>query len=297
MITMPGGLYLPASRGGRDGKDGKDGSSPEMTFADDAVQWKLDDQTVWKVLLRMSDIPVKNGTDGIDGEDGQDGSDGRSFEMRVAGGYFQGRLEGDATWNNLLQLSTLAGKDGASVRSGATDPTAETGADGDFYINTATLTMFGPKASGIWPAGVNMKGANATTTAEATQTAKGLMSAADKKKLDGINEQSVTTVASGGRPIGTAFTVSATRNARVNYTFNYTLTATLTLGQNITIIATVDGVEVGRISDAILLGLAGSTAINRSMSFSVQAGKQVLFTKTGTAAVTATIVSGQETLL
>ncbi|POP43349.1 hypothetical protein CHU32_09725 [Superficieibacter electus] len=278
-LHMPGGFQLPRRI---ESEPGQDGHSPEMIADDEAIKWKLDNETAWRMLIARSEI---------------EGRDGRSFEMRVAGGYFQGRYEGDTTWNNLLQVSTLNGKDGASVRSGTADPTAATGSDGDFYINTATLTMFGPKTSGAWPAGVSMKGTNATTTAEATQTAKGLMSASDKKKLDGINEQTVTTVASGGRPIGTAFTVSATRNARVSYTFTYTLTATLTVGQSITIVATVDGVEVGRVADAILLGLAGSNVINRSMSFSVPAGKQVLFTKTGTASVTATIVSGQETIL
>jgi hypothetical protein len=123
------------------------------------------------------------------------------------------------------------------------------------------------------------------------------MSAADKAILERINSPAINPVGANVRVIGTAFTLSSTRNARVTYTVAYSLTALLTVGQNVTISATVDGVEVARVTDAILLGLAGT--INRSevMSFDVPAGKSVLFTKSGTAGVTVTIACGQETLL
>lgn len=44
---------------------------------------------------------------------------------------------------------------GNSLLNGTVDPTTE-GADGDFYLNTATFTIFGPKAAGVWPTGVNL---------------------------------------------------------------------------------------------------------------------------------------------
>lgn len=162
---------------------------------------------------------------------------------------------------------------------------------------TASVTGTAPNYNlnlGI-PAGVN-----ATTTATATTSANGLMSATDKTKLDGLSPvvaPTSTAIASGVRVMGTAFTVSATRNAWVTYCLGYTLTATLALGQNVQVVASVDGAEVGRLSDAILLGLAGTLNRNETMSFFVPAGKQVLFTKTGTAAITVTVVSGQETLI
>ena len=43
--------------------------------------------------------------------------------------------------------------------TGTTNPTGATGNNGDSYINTATSTLFGPKASGAWPAGVSLIGA------------------------------------------------------------------------------------------------------------------------------------------
>lgn len=50
-----------------------------------------------------------------------------------------------------------AGADGKTVLNGTVDPTTE-GTDGDFYINTTTDFIFGPKAIGVWPAGVSLVG-------------------------------------------------------------------------------------------------------------------------------------------
>jgi hypothetical protein len=44
-----------------------------------------------------------------------------------------------------------AGKDGASIRSGAGAPAATLGTDGDYYFDQDTGTLYGPKAVGAWP--------------------------------------------------------------------------------------------------------------------------------------------------
>lgn len=49
----------------------------------------------------------------------------------------------------------IAGTNGNSVLNGTIDPSTE-GVDGDFYINTATNYIFGPKTGGTWPAGVSL---------------------------------------------------------------------------------------------------------------------------------------------
>lgn len=53
----------------------------------------------------------------------------------------------------------IAGKDGATVLNGNTDPTAEQGSVGDFYINTSTYVLFGPKSSSGWGNGESILGA------------------------------------------------------------------------------------------------------------------------------------------
>lgn len=50
------------------------------------------------------------------------------------------------------------GTDGFSVRSGAGGPSDLDGNDGDFYINTDTWLIHGPKVGGAWPFGVSLVG-------------------------------------------------------------------------------------------------------------------------------------------
>lgn len=64
-----------------------------------------------------------------------------------------------------------AGADGKSVLSGVEAPTTE-GAVGDFYIDTVTSTLYGPKGAEGWPAGVSLVGPDWTPTV-------GLVGAAD----------------------------------------------------------------------------------------------------------------------
>jgi hypothetical protein len=52
----------------------------------------------------------------------------------------------------------LAGTNGNGVLNGASAPTNNQGVDGDFYVNTTTNTMYGPKANGTWPTGVSLVG-------------------------------------------------------------------------------------------------------------------------------------------
>ncbi len=51
-----------------------------------------------------------------------------------------------------------AGINGKTVLNGTNDPTAVLGTDGDFYLNTTTVQLFGPKTSGNWGPGTTLKG-------------------------------------------------------------------------------------------------------------------------------------------
>ena len=57
----------------------------------------------------------------------------------------------------------LAGTNGNGVLNGASAPTNNQGVDGDFYVNTTTNTLYGPKANGTWPAGVSLVGPQGPT--------------------------------------------------------------------------------------------------------------------------------------
>jgi hypothetical protein len=48
------------------------------------------------------------------------------------------------------------GLQGTKLIAGTTDPTGATGADGDSYLNVTSMTMFSPKAAGVWPTGTKL---------------------------------------------------------------------------------------------------------------------------------------------
>jgi hypothetical protein len=56
-----------------------------------------------------------------------------------------------------------AGTNGNTILSGTTDPVNTQGSNGDFYLNTATSYLFGPKALGAWPDGAALIGATGPT--------------------------------------------------------------------------------------------------------------------------------------
>jgi hypothetical protein len=58
------------------------------------------------------------------------------------------------------------GTNGATILSGTTDPASSVGNVGDFYLNMTTDSLFGPKTSSGWGAGILLKGtANVTYSA------------------------------------------------------------------------------------------------------------------------------------
>jgi hypothetical protein len=56
-----------------------------------------------------------------------------------------------------------AGADGKTVRSGSGAPGAGLGVDGDFYINTAANTIYGPKTGGAWGSPTSLVGPQGST--------------------------------------------------------------------------------------------------------------------------------------
>ena len=70
-------------------------------------------------------------------------------------------LDGAAGLNGKDGAAGLNGKDASTLWNGAINPEATVGAPGDFYINTATNNLFGPKSvDGTWPTGVSLVGAS-----------------------------------------------------------------------------------------------------------------------------------------
>lgn len=199
------------SKVGTKGDPGVDAQNIELTTADDAIQWKLEDDTTWTMLIPLSELS------------GEPGDDGRTAEFGVSGGYIKWRWLGDAEWTNLIAVDDLKGgpgDNGLSVEMQVTAThiqwrqtggawqnlialSALTGAAGPVNalgIGTVTTLATGEQAAasitGTYPdQKLNLglpkgdTGTNATATALATQSANGLMSSTDKTKLDGIQAQ------------------------------------------------------------------------------------------------------------
>lgn len=88
-----------------------------------------------------------------------EGNDGDSY-IRTTTSYLYGPKAG-GVWPAGVSLAGPAGTAGNTVLYGSPAPTTE-GVDGNFYIRTATNYIYGPKASGTWPAGTSLVGPTGT---------------------------------------------------------------------------------------------------------------------------------------
>ena len=106
-------------------------------------------------VFALNSVPyalyAANGTPGPKGDKGDTGATG-----------LQG-IQGAPGATGATGATGVAGADGKMVRNGTSNPVSGTGEDGDFYINTATNTLFGPKANGAWPSGVSLVGPTGAT--------------------------------------------------------------------------------------------------------------------------------------
>jgi hypothetical protein len=94
----------------------------------------------------------------------------RQVELRATDTHIQWRYEGDSEWDDLVSLEDLEGPAGdvgpegpvgpdgpvgpagvgAAWRQGEGVPGAGVGGNGDFYLDTLTGDIYGPKAGGAW---------------------------------------------------------------------------------------------------------------------------------------------------
>ncbi len=96
-------------------------------------------------------------------------ADGKGYWLVAKdGGVFS---FGDATfWGSMggspllapvvgMASSALSGTAGAQLLNGVGAPATSVGSDGDFYLDTRAMVLYGPKASGAWPTpGVDLNG-------------------------------------------------------------------------------------------------------------------------------------------
>jgi hypothetical protein len=101
----------------------------------------------------------------------------------LSNGYEYARtltLTGWGTWNSMS-----GGGGGSGTLHGTGAPSNGAGADGDFYIDTSSWTVYGPKASGAWPGGASMVGPQGSQGIQGIQGIQGNTGTAGKTMLNG----------------------------------------------------------------------------------------------------------------
>ena len=128
--------------------------------------------TTWPVLgVNMAGIVGPAGPQGVAGATGATGGNGATGAAGATG------PQGSQGTQGLQGIAGIDGKTviaGKAVLYGAADPDSGTASvDGDFYINTTSHTLFGPKA-GTWPVvGVSMVGITGAQGAQGVAGASG----------------------------------------------------------------------------------------------------------------------------
>lgn len=117
------------------------------------------------------------GPQGIQGPAGNDGATGPQGPIGLTGATGATGPQGPIGLTGATGANGTNGVDGKTLLSGTSNPLATTGIDGDFYINTATNFIFGPKASGTWPTGVSLVGPTGATGITGPQGPTGLTGA------------------------------------------------------------------------------------------------------------------------
>jgi len=132
---------------------------------------------LWGAPTSLIGADGQDGTDGTDGNtilsgtttpSGSTGNDG-DFYIELDQSLLYGPKSG-GSWPPPVSLIGAQGEDGAdgeAILNGMGAPTTE-GSEGDFYLDTSTYILYGPKTGGSWGMGVSLIGANGTNGTDGT---------------------------------------------------------------------------------------------------------------------------------
>ncbi|MDY0049711.1 MAG: tail fiber protein [Halothiobacillaceae bacterium] len=137
------------------------------------------------------------GAQGPAGPQGATGASGPQGVPGMAGPQGPEGAAGAAGSPGAQGAQGAQGSTGAGVLSGNVDPQATDGREGDFYLNTLTSTLFGPKLSGNWGVGVPLIGPQGAQGNQGPQGATGLTGPAGPQGAAGIAGPQGATGATG----------------------------------------------------------------------------------------------------
>lgn len=110
--------------------------------------------------------------------------------------YYNGanwvKLSGTTTATPGTPIAGPKGADGKTILNGTSNPTSSQGTEGDFYINTATNQIFGPKTASGWGTGTSIKGERGE------RGQNGLNGAPGTPGRNGTDGRGITTITASG---------------------------------------------------------------------------------------------------
>ena len=121
-------------------------------------------------LQGVQGITGLQGPIGLTGATGPQGVQGLKGDNGATGPQGIQGLKGD---QGVAGTNGINGLDGKTVLNGTVAPLSTTGNNGDFYINTSSNMLYGPKTAGIWPSGVTLVGPTGSTGPQGTTGAQG----------------------------------------------------------------------------------------------------------------------------
>jgi len=127
---------------------------------------------IWAIVYTLPAANAADGTllygSGLPGS--STGKNADSYINTLTGIFYQ---KSSGSWSQVFSMATgpqgpqgtsgangMNGVNGNTILFGATNPSnSANGVNGDFYINSTTYNLFGPKASGVWGTGISIIGA------------------------------------------------------------------------------------------------------------------------------------------
>ncbi len=136
------------------------------------------------------------GTAGTNGTNGAVGATGSQGIQGITGATGTAGTNGTNGTNGAVGATGTAGTNGtngavgatgAAVLNGTSAPTGGQGSNGDFFINTTTKFIYGPKAAGAWPTGASLVGSTGATGTNGTNGTNGAAGATGATGTNGTN--------------------------------------------------------------------------------------------------------------
>jgi trimeric autotransporter adhesin len=206
-------------------------------------------------------------SNGIDGDFYIDSLSGIIYGPKTALGWGSGfsligsqgiqGVQGLTGSQGIQGIAGVNGLDGKSLLNGVIDPQIIDGIDGDFYINTSTNSIFGPKTSSGWGASVSLIGATGAQGIQGIQGLTGLTGAVGPQGIQGLTGLTGATGAQGIQGIAGIANIQTANNGLTltgsNLKLGGVLSEPTTLTSNSTNTLAILGLVSGSLSDKLIV--------------------------------------------